>query len=209
MAVESKLKCDSSTTLFTLLARVLEGAREGEPEIMKELGIPLELVGMLEQLSPNQIMSLTNRYFRERSPLSIFNIDKDCLESLVTDEISRRGVRDRRVDEFIAHGATKTMLENFFGMRGTNISTRKAVLQIRRPETRSKKCTMAEKKLIFDIWQLTRGCTDEIDRYLMTAKITKIPLFKIEHHVAESLRIEATSRIHQKPVTQIKERASA
>ncbi|EIF42844.1 hypothetical protein DOK_11706 [gamma proteobacterium BDW918] len=209
MAGESKLKTESSTVLFTLLARLLESARDGEPDMMSELGIPPELVGMLEELSPGQIINLTNRYFRGRSPLSIFKICPKSLQSLVHDELDRCSIRDRRVDEFIQLGASKNMLEKFFGLRGTNISTRKAVLQISRPETRSKKCSMEEKKAIFDAWQLTRSCGDEIDRYLLTAKITGQPIFKIEHHVAETLRIEATLRIRQKPATQIKERARA
>jgi hypothetical protein len=210
MASKSKMRGDSSNAMFTLLARVVECSKEGEPELMNSLGLSCELVHELEKLGPDQLLTITARYFRDKDPLSIYNIDMGFLCLLTTDELKRGGHRDRRMDEYISHHASKQMLERFFGTRGTNISTRKSVLKTPKLPNRSKACTQEESRKIFDSWQATRFCDDIIDRYLLTAKLCQLPLFKIEAFVQTIEKVESARTLKTvSNSTTMKERASA
>tara|TARA_R110001592_G_scaffold316364_1_gene592788 strand:+ start:27678 stop:28301 length:624 start_codon:yes stop_codon:yes gene_type:complete len=183
MASKTKLTGDSSNALFALIARIIECSQQGEPDLINALGLPYDLVHRLENLGPSQILSVTSRYFRDRDPLSIYNIDLEYLQVLTKDEVERGGSRDYRIDEFISLRASKRMLEKFFGMRGSNISTRKTIMEIPALESKSRACTSDETRRIFDSWMATKHLSDIIDRYLLTAKLSQCPLFKVEAFV--------------------------
>lgn len=192
MANKTKLTGDSCSALFSLFARIVECSRGGDPDIIRALGLPFDFVQRLENLGPDQMLSVASRYFLDKDPLSIFNIDMSSLERLVSDEIARSGYRDRRSDEYIRLQASKAMMGKFFGMRGGDISTRKAVLNVDRPEVRTKACTLEESNQIFDAWQATKRMPDIVDRYLFTARISGCPLYKVEAFVQSMESVEAS-----------------
>ena len=127
MALNIKLKDESSRVISSLLLSALEACRHGDVELANGLGLSIETMQKLDRLKADQIFSISGNYMRDLCALEVFRIDSAKISRII--ELAAEETRQyEMIDGFLCRGACKTMMGELFGMRSTQVANRKKFL---------------------------------------------------------------------------------
>lgn len=182
MAVNQKIKEESSRIISTLLVCALEDCREGDMELAEGLGLSVKTMQELDRLKPDQVTRLSGRYMRGLSGLDVISLNAEILSKRIEQEAAI--TRDyEMIDEFILRGACKTMMKDLFGLRQTQTANRKRFLNYPTVKGRLPSPSDDEKRSIYYSWLKSINTPDFRDRLLFVARDTEQPLSRIYREV--------------------------
>ncbi|BEH16640.1 STY4526/YPO1902 family pathogenicity island replication protein [Marinobacter shengliensis] len=192
MATNVKLKTESSRFLSTILVSALESCREGDFGLQEDLGLSLEAMQALDQLKADQIQSISENYVRDVPNLKWFPVDVSKLTRIIEIE-AREAQRYVMIDEFLRRGACKEMMAELFGLRSTQVASRKRFLNVPTVKGRLPATTLDEQRRVYDSWLANIAIADNRQRMLVVAKSTGIPLSQIYREVQIIEQVAATA----------------
>lgn len=184
MIVSNKIKDDSSRAIAALLFNILETCRQGDVDIASRLGLDIEAIRKLDKLKPDQIAHLSSSYMRDRCALDIFKLDVALLTRII-ELAAADSETQEMIDEFLVHGACKRMMGELFGLRSTQVASRKRFLNVPTIKGRLTVVSVEEERSIYDAWLAGIKTTDYRKRLLGVAKETELSLSKIYRVVLE------------------------
>ena len=184
MALSTKLKDESSRFISSLLLSALEGCQQGDMELAERLGLSIETMQKLDKLRADQIFNISGNYVRDLSALEVFQIDSSKISRII--ELAAEETRQyEMIDEFLRRGACKTMMAELFGMRSTQVASRKKFLNLPTVKGRLPVSTLEEQRQIYDAWLDTIKIADYRERLLYVARATNLSMSKIYREVQE------------------------
>jgi len=184
MALSSKLKDESSRFISSLLLSALEGCQQGDMELAERLGLSIETMQKLDRLRADQIFNISGNYVRDLSALEVFQIDSSKISRII--ELAAEETRQyEMIDEFLRRGACKTMMAELFGMRSTQVASRKKFLNLPTVKGRLPVSTLEEQRQIYDAWLDSIKIADYRERLLYVARATNLSMSKIYREVQE------------------------
>ena len=184
MALSTKLKDESSRFISSLLLSALEGCQQGDMELAERLGLSIETMQKLDRLRADQIFNISGNYVRDLSALEVFQIDSSKISRII--ELAAEETRQyEMIDEFLRRGACKTMMAELFGMRSTQVASRKKFLNLPTVKGRLPVSTLEEQRQIYDAWLDSIKIADYRERLLYVARATNLSMSKIYREVQE------------------------
>ncbi|MFG0449347.1 STY4526/YPO1902 family pathogenicity island replication protein [Shewanella sp. YQ_9] len=184
MALSTKLKDESSRFISSLLLSALEGCQQGDMELAERLGLSIETMQKLDRLRADQIFNISGNYVRDLSALEVFQIDSRKISRII--ELAAEETRQyEMIDEFLRRGACKTMMAELFGMRSTQVASRKKFLNLPTVKGRLPVSTLEEQRQIYDAWLDSIKIADYRERLLYVARATNLSMSKIYREVQE------------------------
>lgn len=200
MALSTKLKDESSRFISSLLLSALEGCQQGDMELAERLGLSIETMQKLDRLRADQIFNISGNYVRDLSALEVFQIDSSKISRII--ELAAEETRQyEMIDEFLRRGACKTMMAELFGMRSTQVASRKKFLNLPTVKGRLPVSTLEEQRQIYDAWLDSIKIADYRERLLYVARATNLSMSKIYREVQEIEEI--TNKSSQSKKTKI------
>jgi len=178
------LKAETSRMISTMLVTALETCREGDVGLAEKLGLSVEVMRQLDKLKPDQIANISGNYMRDITALEILQVDAGKLARFVK-AAAEETMMNEMIDEYLLHGACKTMMGELFGLRSTQVANRKKFLNIPTVKGRLRVSTLDQQKFIYDAWLASIKVTDLRERYLIVAKETGLSLSRIFREVKE------------------------
>lgn len=196
--LNNRIREESSRIISLLLVAALEACRQGEVELVEQVGLSIDSMRHLDQLKADEISRLANLYMRDICAMDIFCIDAQKLERLVN-----AAIKDRKenvlIDEYLQCGACKVMMEEMFGLRSTQIANRKKFLNIPTVRGRLSVTTVEEQRKIYNSWlEHLKQEPDYRERLLAVAKETELPLSKVYRvvKVVEEVKNQERERLN-------------
>lgn len=200
MALSTKLKDESSRFISSLLLSALEGCQQGDMELAERLGLSIETMQKLDRLRADQIFNISGNYVRDLRALEVFQIDSSKISRII--ELAAEETRQyEMIDEFLRRGACKTMMAELFGMRSTQVASRKKFLNLPTVKGRLPVSTLEEQRQIYDAWLDSIKIADYRERLLYVARATNLSMSKIYREVQEIEEI--TNKSSQSKKTKI------
>ena len=200
MALSTKLKDESSRFISSLLLSALEGCQQGDMELVERLGLSIETMQKLDRLRADQIFNISGNYVRDLSALEVFQIDSRKISRII--ELAAEETRQyEMIDEYLRRGACKTMMAELFGMRSTQVASRKKFLNLPTVKGRLPVSTLEEQRQIYDAWLDSLKIADYRERLLYVARATNLSMSKIYREVQEIEEI--TNKSSQSKKTKI------
>lgn len=200
MALSTKLKGESSRFISSLLLSALEGCQQGDMELAERLGLSIETMQKLDRLRADQIFNISGNYVRDLSALEVFQIDSSKISRII--ELAAEETRQyEMIDEFLRRGACKTMMAELFGMRSTQVASRKKFLNLPTVKGRLPVSTLEQQRQIYDAWLDSIKIADYRERLLYVARATNLSMSKIYREVQEIEEI--TNKSSQSKKTKI------
>lgn len=178
MAAYNKLRGESSRLIYAILVESLHDCREGDLELVTRLELSLSTIQKLDRLKADQITGIAEKYVRDVSAWEIFPFDPKKMTRIIEIEASE-AKRFDMIDEFLRHGACKDMMYDLFGMRSTQVASRKRYLSVPTVKGRLPATTTAEQRTIYDVWLINIIVPDYRERLLTVARTTGIALSQI------------------------------
>lgn len=192
MVLNNKLKHESSRIISALLLSALEACRQGDVELAEGLGLSIEVMQKLDKLKADQIFNISGNYMRGLPALEIFRIDSAKISRII--ELAAEEAKQYEViDEFLRRGACKTMMNELFGMRSTQVANRKKFLNLPTIKGRLSISTLEQQRQIYDAWSAAIEIIDYRERLLYIARETGVSLSRIYREVQEIEKITNTS----------------
>lgn len=184
MAASSKLKDESSRFISSLLLTALEGCQQGDMELANRLGLSIETMQKLDRLKADQIFSISGTYVRDSTALEVLTIDTHRISKII--ELAAQEMKQfEMIDEFLRRGACKTMMSELFGMRSTQVASRKKFLNLPTVKGRLPISTIEEQRKIYDAWLASINIPGLRERLLYVARKTGLTLSKVYREVQE------------------------
>ncbi|WP_444928302.1 STY4526/YPO1902 family pathogenicity island replication protein (plasmid) [Microbulbifer sp. TRSA002] len=192
MALSTKLKDESSRFISSLLLSALEGCQQGDMELAEKLGLSIEIMQKLVRLRADQIFSISGNYVRDLSALEVFRIDTPKISKII--ELAAEETRQyEMIDEFLRRGACKIMMGELFGLRSTQVASRKKFLNLPTVKGRLPVSTLEEQHQIYDAWLNSIKIAGYRERLLYVARETDLSMSKIYREVQEIEEITNSS----------------
>jgi hypothetical protein len=195
MATHAKVRDESSRAISSILLGVLEACRQGDVELIDELGLSIETIKRLDTLKADQIHNISGNYMRDEPLRNFFNINSEKMTKIIN--IAAEDARQyEMIDEFLERGACKRMMGELFGMRSTQVANRKKYLNLPTIKGRLTICSIEEQERIYDAWLATIETPDFRERLLSVARTTNLTLSKIYREVLniESIKNQSNSK---------------
>lgn len=200
MALSTKLKDESSRFISSLLLSALEGCQQGDMELVERLGLSIETMQKLDRLRADQIFNISGNYVRDLSALEVFQIDSRKISRII--ELAAEETRQyEMIDEYLRRGACKTMMAELFGMRSTQVASRKKFLNLPTVKGRLPVSTLEEQRQIYDAWLDSIKIANYRERLLCVARATNLSMSKVYREVQEIEEI--TNKSSQSKKTKI------
>lgn len=185
MHTSNQVKERSSRALTDLLYFVYESCKQGDIEIAEYLGLSMDTIRSLDKLESHQVNGITQHYMKGKCALELFNIDTDKLGQVIENVASVDRQQEKLVDEYLKRGASNQMLQEMFGLRSTQVASRKRLLGIETARGRKAYLNEEDERLIFDSWLANLKIADERERYLVVSYDTNINLALVFKAVSE------------------------
>src|SRR5690606_34395617 len=166
MALNNKLKDESSRAISSLLVTALEACRQGDVEFAEGLGLSLETMQKLDSLKADQIVNISGNYVRDLCALEVFRIDAAKISRIIELAVEETKLYEM-IDDYLRFGACKKMMGELFGMRSTQVANRKKFLNLPTVKGRLSVVTVEEERRIYDSW-LASIKTPDYRRRLLT-----------------------------------------
>lgn len=157
--------------VFSALRYVTETLAEGDVHSVLDLGLRLDQVARLQQLTLQDLQHLS----RVRAHFLNVSVDPVCFDRVLEHmERSKRG--EARQDELIRRRAPLPLMRAFFGMTNAEYAARRKLLGmsgagVGRPPAPSE----ADERRIWDAWQAA-GEQPLEERYVSVGRVTDVPL---------------------------------
>jgi hypothetical protein len=196
MLLNNKLRDESSRAISSILVTALEACRQGDVELVENLGLSLETMQKLDQLKADQILNISGNYMRDQSLMDVFNFNSEKMAKII--EIAAKETKlFEMIDEYLRRGACKKMMHDLFGMRSTQIANRKKFLSIPTVKGRITVTTLDEQRQVYDVWLAAIKIPDYRDRLLLVSKETGLMMSKIyrEVQIIEEIQNQSNKRI--------------
>jgi hypothetical protein len=196
MALNNKLREESSRAISSILITALEACRQGDVELVEGLGLSLETMQKLDTLKADQIANISGNYMRDQSVMDLFQFNKEKMAKII--EIASEETKQfEMVDEYLRRGACKKMMNELFGMRSTQVANRKRFLSIPTVKGRITVTTLDEQREIYNFWLASIKTPDYRERLLIVSKETGLMLSKVyrEVLVIEEIQNQSNKRI--------------
>ena len=161
-----------------ILLDIIDNSRQGDVSLAESIGLDLNAINTLHKLKPDQLYSLAKIYIKNKISSAIFDIDAIKMTHIIN-AAANESDRFEIMDQFIVNGASKQMIEEFFGMRSTQVATRKRILGVKSIKGRKKYISNEEKRQINQAFHQTATMNDERLRYLHVAKHTNQSLHNV------------------------------
>lgn len=191
MALSTKLKDESSRFISSILLSALEACRQGDVELAEGLGLTIETMQKLDRLKADQIFNISGNYVRDLCALEVFQIDAVKISRII--ELAAEETKQyEMIDEFLRRGACKTMMGELFGLRSTQVASRKKFLNLPTIKGRLPVSTLEEQRLVYDAWLASIKISDYRERLLFVARKTELSMSKIYREVLEIEEITNT-----------------
>jgi hypothetical protein len=156
--------------------------------LASELGLTIESLQKLDKLRADQITTIASNYVRDLSVDQIFPIQAERICKII--DIATADARQiELIDEFLRRGACKTMMSTLFGMRSTQVASRKKFLNLQTIKGRLPVSTYEEQRAIYKAWLDSIEITDVRERLLSVATNTGMSMSKIFREVQEIERV--------------------
>lgn len=182
MILNSKLKAESSRAISSLLITALEACRQGDVELVSELGLSLETIRKLDMLKADQIANISVNYIRDQAVMDIFKFNAHRMAKII--EIASEETKlFTMIDEYLHRGACKRMMNDLFGLRSTQIANRKKFLGLVTVKGRITVSTIDEQRRVYDSWLDSIKTPDYRERLLLVSKETGLMLSKVYREV--------------------------
>lgn len=197
MVLSSKLREESSRAISSILVTALEACRQGDVELIENLGLSLETMHKLDQLKADQISNISGNYMRDQTLMDVFSFNSEKMARII--EIAAEETKQfEMVDEFLRRGACKKMMNDLFGMRSTQIANRKKFLSIPTVKGRITVTTLDEQRQVYGAWLTAIKTPDYRERLLLVSKQTGLMLSKIYREVLiiEEIQNQSNKRIY-------------
>jgi hypothetical protein len=192
MTLSTKLKDESSRIISSLLLSALEACRQGDVDLADGLGLSIETMQKLDRLKADQIFNISGNYMKGLCVLEVFQIDSEKISRII--ELAAEETKQyEMIDEFLCHGACKTMMAELFGMRSTQVANRKKFLNLPTVKGRLPVSTLEEQRLIYDAWLASIKIAGYRERLLYVARATNLLMSKIYREVQEIEKITNAS----------------
>ena len=189
MAINIRLKDDSSRFISSLLLSALEGCQQGDMELADKLGLSIETMQKLDSLKAEQIFSVSGNYVRDLCAFEFLNVDSMRISRII--EIAAEETKQyEMIDEFLRRGACKSMMAELFGIRSTQVASRKKFLNLPTVKGRLPASTLEEQHLIYDAWLASIKTADFRERLLYVAKNTGLSISKVYRDIQEIEKIQ-------------------
>lgn len=196
MALNNKLREESSRAISSILITALEACRQGDVELVEGLGLSLETMQKLDTLKADQIANISGNYMRDQSVMELFQFNTQKMAKII--EIASEETKQfEMVDEYLRRGACKKMMNELFGMRSTQVANRKRFLSIPTVKGRITVTTLDEQREIYNSWLASIKTPDYRERLLIVSKETGLMLSKVyrEVLVIEEIQNQSNKRI--------------
>jgi len=196
MLLNSKLREESSRAISSILVTALEACRQGDVELVENLGLSLETMQLLDQLKADQISNISGNYMRDQTLMDVFTFNSEKMAKII--EIAAEETKQfELVDEYLRRGACKKMMNDLFGMRSTQIANRKKFLGIPTVKGRITVTTSDEQHQVYDAWLAAIKTPDYRERLLLVSTETGLMLSKIYREVLiiEEIQNQSNKRI--------------
>lgn len=196
MALNNKLREESSRAISSILITALEACRQGDVELVEGLGFSLETMQKLDTLKADQIANISGNYMRDQSVMELFQFNTQKMAKII--EIASEETKQfEMVDEYLRRGACKKMMNELFGMRSTQVANRKRFLSIPTVKGRITVTTLDEQREIYNSWLASIKTPDYRERLLIVSKETGLMLSKVyrEVLVIEEIQNQSNKRI--------------
>jgi len=196
MALNNKLREESSRAISSILVTALEACRQGDVELVENLGLSLETMQKLDMLKADQIANISGHYMRGQSVMDVFKFNSDKMAKII-ELASEETKLFEMVDEYLRRGACKKMMSELFGMRSTQIANRKKFLNLPTVKGRITVTTLDEQRQVYGSWLASIKTPDYRERLLCVSKETGLMLSKIyrEVLVIEEIQNQSNNRI--------------
>lgn len=176
-----------------LLLDVIDNSRQGDISLAESIGLDIDTINMLYKLKPEQLHSLSKTYIKSKVSSAAFGIDASTISNIINVAANESEMLDI-LDQYIIHGASKLMIEKFFGVRSTQFATRKRILGVTtNNKGRKKYISDNEKRDIYNAFTETDE-QDERRRYLQVALKTNQSL----HNVYVTIQEIQDIQLHQR-----------
>ena len=182
MAFNLNLKIESSRFIWAVLVNTLESCREGDFELLTQMGLSLKTMRALNKLKADQIHSIAENYVRDVPNLKFLPLDSAKLTRIIEIE-AEEALRYEMIDEFLKRGACKEMMSELFGLRSTQVASRKRFLDVPTVKGRLPATTLEEQRIVYDSWLANLGISDVLKRMLAVAESTDVALSQIYREV--------------------------
>lgn len=180
----NRLKDESSRFISSLLLSALEGCQQGDMELSERLGLPIETMRKLDRLRADQILTISGTYVRDLDAQEVLKINAGKISRII--DVAAEDARlFEMIDEFLRRGACKTTMYELFGMRSTQVASRKKFLFLKTIKGRLPVSSLAEQRQIYDAWLDSIKLADYRERLLFVARKTDLPMSKIYRDVQE------------------------
>jgi len=196
MALNNKLREESSRAISSILITALEACRQGDVELVEGLGLSLETMQKLDTLKADQIANISGNYMRDQSVMDLFQFNTEKMAKII--EIASEETKQfEMVDEYLRRGACKKTMNELFGMRSTQVANRKRFLSIPTVKGRITVTTLDEQREIYNSWLASIKTPDYRERLLIVSKDTGLMLSKVyrEVLVIEEIQNQSNKRI--------------
>jgi hypothetical protein len=196
MALNNKLREESSRAISSILITALEACRQGDVELVEGLGLSLETMQKLDTLKADQIANISGNYMRDQSVMELFQFNTQKMAKII--EIASEETKQfEMVDGYLRRGACKKMMNELFGMRSTQVANRKRFLSIPTVKGRITVTTLDEQREIYNSWLASIKTPDYRERLLIVSKETGLMLSKVyrEVLVIEEIQNQSNKRI--------------
>lgn len=182
MASNQSLKLESSRFISVILVTTLESCREGDFELLTKMGLSMTTMRALNSLKADQIQSISENYIRDLPSLEFLPLNVPKLTRIIEIE-AEEALRYEMIDEFIKRGACKEMMSELFGLRSTQVASRKRFLDVPTVKGRLPATTLEEQRIVYDSWLANLGIPDVRKRMLAVAESTGVLLSQIYREV--------------------------
>jgi hypothetical protein len=182
VASNINLKLESSRFISAVLVNTLESCRDGDFELLTQLGLSLKTMQALDKLKADQIHSISDNYVRDVPSLKFLPLDTGKLTRIIEIE-TEEALRYEMIDEFLKRGACKEMMAELFGLRSTQVASRKRFLDVPTVKGRLPATSLEEQRIVYDSWLSNLDVSDVRQRMLTVAEATNILLSQIYREV--------------------------
>lgn len=191
--MHAKLREESSRFISNLLIAAIEACQTGDMDLPNKLGLSIQTLRKLDQLRADQISSISGNYVRDLAALDILKIDEERI-SMIVDLAAKQREEWSLVDEYLRRGACKTMMADLFGLRSTQVASRKKFLNLKTVKGRLKVSTAQEQRLIYDAWLESIKISDFRERLIYVGRKTNLSMSMIYREAQEIEKISNTKK---------------
>lgn len=175
-----------------VLALSVISLKKGDSALCESLGLNMDQLQKMNQFDAPSLYRVAEVYSRTISLDQCISFDPQAL-TLAIDRIMQETDESRLIDDFLMHGACKTVMRKYFGMNSSSVASRKRMLNIETRVGRIRTCSIDEAHTIYDSWLAALSMvtlSDERAKLLFVAKQSKCSIALVFKEVQQYEQVQ-------------------